>query len=237
MSPINAVLFDLDGTLLDTASDLGQALNQLLTEYKLPSLPVEKIRPVAGHGCRGLLKVGFNIDEHHSRYADLCEKLLMYYHQCLLNTTQLFPGMEDVLIYLEKNHIPWGIVTNKPERFTHTILTGLQLTQRAKCIISGDSLKNRKPHPEPILHACKLLHKNPNQCLYIGDSESDIIASKAAGTMSLTALYGYIPAGVNPHAWGADGYIKQPVEIMNWFFPEFDLFPSPPTFSVGGEEG
>ncbi len=213
---IHAILFDLDGTLLDTAPDLGQALNKLLEEYQLPVISLEKFRPFAGHGSRGLLKLGFNIDEHDSRYVALSEKLLGYYQQLLLNTTRLFPGMDDVLIFLEKNNIPWGIVTNKPERFTHKILAGLQLTQRAKCIISGDSLKNRKPHPEPILHACKLLQKKPQHCLYIGDSESDVIASKAAGVNCLTALYGYIPAGENPKTWQADGYIQQPLDLMHW---------------------
>jgi 2-phosphoglycolate phosphatase len=212
--PIKAVLFDLDGTLLDTATDLGQALNNILIKRNLAPLSHEAIRPAAGKGCRGLLKAGLDMEEDHPEYKALCTELLGHYHAHLADTTRFFPGMEEVLVHLEQLNIPWGIVTNKPERFTFKLLDSLQLTKRAACIISGDTLKNSKPHPEPILHACNLLQQKPDECLYVGDSEIDIIASKAAGSPSVVALYGYIPAGENPSLWLADSYIHHPKEII-----------------------
>jgi 2-phosphoglycolate phosphatase len=212
--PIKAVLFDLDGTLLDTATDLGHALNNVLTKRSLTPLSQTLIRPAAGRGCRGLLKAGMDIDEAHPEYKQLCTELLGHYHSHLADTTQFFPGMEAVLQYLEESKTPWGIVTNKPERFTLKLIEKLQLTARAACIVSGDTLKNSKPHPEPILHACQLLQQNPAECLYVGDSEIDVIASRAAGSPVLTALYGYISAEEDPYQWNADGYIKHPDEII-----------------------
>jgi 2-phosphoglycolate phosphatase len=212
--PIKAVLFDLDGTLLDTATDLGHALNSILTKRNLKTLSEAMIRPAAGRGCKGLLKAGMNMGEDHPDYKSLCTELLGHYHAHLADTTRLFSGMEAVLQHLEQNQIPWGIVTNKPERFTLKLIEKLQLTARSACIISGDTLKNSKPHPEPILHACQLLQQDPAECLYVGDSEIDIIASKAAGSPVLAALYGYIPAEEDPYLWNADAYIKQPSDII-----------------------
>ena len=217
MTPIKAVLFDLDGTLLDTAPDLGKALNGVLQTSGLPALSDNIIRPFAGSGSKGLLKLGLNIEEHDPRYLTLTEQLLNFYQEYLCDTTQLFPGMEDVLSFLEQNQIPWGVVTNKPAKYTDPLMKHLNLTSRAVCIISGDTLQNRKPHPEPILHACSLLKQHPKDCLYVGDSEIDIIACKAAGSSSLAALYGYIPTGENPLQWQADGYIKHPLDILNSF--------------------
>lgn len=216
MKTINAVLFDLDGTLLDTAYDLGLALNHLLQDHEEPPIPFETIRPAAGSGCRGLLKLGMNIAPHDARYPLLCEKLLALYQQYLLKTTHFFPGIESTLTFLEKNNIPWGIVTNKPAKYTDQLILHLQLDRRTTCVISGDTLSKRKPHPEPILHACQLLNQNPEKCLYIGDSAIDIQACKAAGSPSLAALYGYIPAEEDPKAWDADGYIHHPLEIIYW---------------------
>jgi 2-phosphoglycolate phosphatase len=216
MPIIKSVLFDLDGTLIDTATDLGQALNSMRKARDLPPLPQAQIRPEAGRGCKGLLKLGLNIDSSDANYKNLCDELLNFYQLHLLETTQLFPGMEKVLTHLEQNNIPWGIVTNKPHRFTTLIVDNLNLTKRAACIISGDSLKNSKPHPEPLLHACQLLHHSPAHCLYVGDSAVDIIASKAAGMPALAALYGYIPADENPETWQAEGYINHPLEIIPW---------------------
>lgn len=212
--PINGVLFDLDGTLLDTATDLGHALNTILIKRNIAPLSHDLIRPAAGQGCRGLLKIGLNMEETHPEYPSLCTELFRHYHSHLADTTTFFPGMETVLEHLEKANIPWGIVTNKPERFTTKLLDSLQLTQRAACIISGDTLKKSKPHPEPILHACQLIQQDPAECLYVGDSEVDIIASRAAGSPSVIAMYGYIPPEANPKQWNADGYIQQPMDII-----------------------
>lgn len=216
MTTIKAVLFDLDGTLLDTAHDLGLALNLVLDDEKLPTLPLDIIRPAAGSGCKGLLKLGMNMDSSDERYPRFSEKLLDYYQTNLIKNTTFFPGMEETLHFLEENNLPWGIVTNKPALYTNQLIAHLKLDKRAHCVISGDSLPNRKPHPEPLLHACNLLQIAPKNCLYIGDSAIDITASKAAGNPSLAALYGYIPAEENPLSWGADGYIHHPLEIIEW---------------------
>jgi phosphoglycolate phosphatase len=212
--PIHAVLFDLDGTLLDTATDLGHALNKVLLKRQLTPLSLELIRPAAGRGAKGLLKAGMNITEDHPEYKALCTELFMNYHYHLTDTTRLFAGMEVVLAHLEQENIPWGIVTNKPERFTLKLVEALDLSRRAACVISGDTLKNSKPHPEPILHACRLMQQDPAHCLYVGDAEIDIIASRAAGSPALVALYGYIPEGEDPYQWRADGYIGEPVDLL-----------------------
>lgn len=213
---IKAVLFDLDGTLLDTAEDLGRALNSFLSTRKEPPLSISQIRPMAGSGCKGLLKLGLDMDEHHPDYRSSCEELLALYQHHLFDTTQLFPGMAEVLACIEKNGLPWGVVTNKPAKFTDQLMGHLKLVQRAGCVISGDTLKNHKPHPEPILHACQILQQHPSDCLYIGDSKVDVVACKAAGSISLAALYGYIPANDDPATWQADGYIQHPSEIIRW---------------------
>ena len=213
---ISAVLFDLDGTLLDTAGDLGQALNQLLTTRKMAPIPQQIIRPVAGYGCAGLLKIGFDMDKDHPEFSPLCNELLDEYFNYFCTTTEFFPGMEKVLQHLEDNKLPWGIVTNKPKRFTTPLMKHLGLEQRAACIISGDTLKKSKPDPDQILHACELLAFDPATCVYIGDSKVDILASRAAGIPVLAALYGYIPPGENPLSWEADGYINHPEEILDW---------------------
>jgi N-acetyl-D-muramate 6-phosphate phosphatase len=213
---INAVLFDLDGTLLDTANDLGHALNQLLMTHGKSTLPQEQIREFAGAGCKGLLKLGMNMDNDHPHYSEFCQQLLALYHQHMLSTTRLFPGMDEVLTLIEEKDLPWGVVTNKPAKFTDPLMAHLKLSARAACIISGDTLPTCKPSPEPILHACKLLARHPSECLYVGDSKIDIVACKAAGNPSLAALYGYIPATDDPKTWEADGYIQQPLEIIHW---------------------
>lgn len=210
---IQAVLFDLDGTLLDSAQDLVAALNTLT---KTPFAVSPELRAASGHGCKAIIKTGLNIDEEDLRYPALAEQFLNYYHDHLLDTTQLFPGMHDVLNHLDEIGIPWGIVTNKAEKYTLKIIEGLNLLSRTKCIISGDSLKNRKPHPEPLLHACHLMQQSPQSCIYVGDSQNDVLASKAAGIASLVALYGYIPLSENPELWKADGYIQQPGEILRF---------------------
>ena len=213
---INTVLFDLDGTLLDTAPDIGNALNELRQSLDMTPLPLSLIRPYVGYGSRDMLKFSFNVDENHPRYTDLLERFLHAYESHLTKTTVLFSGMDTVLNHLEKIGITWGIVTNKPSRFTFDILKHLGLEHRAACIICGDSLSKRKPEPDQIIHACDLLKRAPANTLYIGDTHIDVIASKAAGTQSLVALYGYIKADENPRTWNADGYIEEPIGIIEW---------------------
>jgi len=214
----NTILFDLDGTLLDTASDMGNALNELRHTHKLPPLPLSVIRPYAGYGSREMLKLAFNIDDDHPHYADYLDGFLQNYQLHLTKTTQLFPGMDELLTQLDEKGIIWGIVTNKPSRFTYDLLKAMNLNQRAACIICGDSLSKRKPDPDQILHACDLLKCSPAETIYLGDTIIDVIASKAAGTKSIVALYGYIKAEEDPLSWNADGYIKHPADIMDWLF-------------------
>lgn len=216
MHIIDTVLFDLDGTLLDTAPDMANALNMLRQKRNLPDLPLDMVRPCVGQGAKAILKLGFEFDENSHEYKVLLEDYFDTYQQCLAQATALFPHMPLVLDHLDKNNIPWGIVTNKPARFTLDILDALDLSRRTKCIISGDTLQYRKPHPQPILHACELLQRLPANTLYVGDTLTDVTASKAAGTHSLVALYGYIAADEDPYEWQADGYIETADEIINW---------------------
>jgi 2-phosphoglycolate phosphatase len=210
-----AVLFDLDGTLLDTAQDLAFALNQVRHLHQLPELPFDLLRPVVGQGTRALLTLSFGpLTE--ARLMQLREQFFMFYQQHFADSSCLFPDMEKVLSHLEEKKIPWGIVTNKPERFTRELLKKLHLTDRAACVISGDTLPRAKPDPEPIRYACQLIQKNPLECVYVGDMATDVIASKAAGMPALVALYGYLDAKEDPYSWGADAYIKHPLEIIDW---------------------
>jgi 2-phosphoglycolate phosphatase len=216
MPAVTTVLFDLDGTLLDTAPDMAQALNTLRRARNLPELPLEIIKPAVGYGSKALLKLAFNIDDSHDRYNAFLEEFFNAYKNCLAHKTTLFAGMPEVLNYLEGNNITWGIVTNKPKRFTHDLLDELDLSKRSAVTICGDTLPQRKPHPAPILHACEILKCPTSGTLYVGDAATDIIASKAAGVSSLAALYGYISAEEDPYTWQADGYINAPSEIINW---------------------
>ena len=216
MQPIQTVLFDLDGTLLDTAPDLAYALNALRRASHLPELPLEIIKPTVGYGSKSMLKLGFNMDDTHEQYPSLLEAFFNTYDTCLARETALFPGMAEVLAHLEAKNIPWGIVTNKPARFTHLILDALDLSRRSACTICGDTLNERKPHPAPILYACKLLACDPANTVYVGDTATDIMASKAAGSHSLAALYGYIAENDDPYTWEADGYLHAPADLMKW---------------------
>ena len=213
---INTLFFDLDGTLLDTAPDLANALNTLLTEQQHPILPFEQIRPVVSHGGKGLLKLGFNMDESHPRYESLRERLLAIYAATIADQTTLFDGMSEVLDFVETANMTWGIITNKPAWLTEPLLKKINLFDRSACVISGDSLKQSKPHPAPIFHAMKLCHREVHECVYIGDAERDIQAGQSAGMMTVAASYGYIPSDENVYAWNADMIIDKPVDILDW---------------------
>lgn len=210
------MLFDLDGTLLDTAADMGQALNRLLQEQGMNALPLATIRPVVSHGSPGLLKLGFGITAEHADFIALRDRFLALYSEALALETALFPGMEEVLAALEMRSIPWGIVTNKPGRLTDPLLVALGLDQSAACVVSGDTLNKRKPDPEPLLHACRLIGVAPVNCLYVGDAERDIEAGRRAGMVTAVAAYGYRYAHENPAVWGADVIIDTPRKLLNW---------------------
>ncbi len=210
---IKAVLFDLDGTFADTAPDLAAALNQVLIEEKLPVLPFETIRPVVSHGGVALIKLGFNYDEQHTDFERLKLRLLDIYQNNISTLTTVFEGINELLLNLEAKNIAWGIVTNKPAWLTDPLMQQMGFTHRAATIVSGDTTTERKPHPEPLFFACRQINCAPEECLYVGDAERDIIAGKAAGMRTLTALFGYIEEHDKPETWGADAMIQHPGEI------------------------
>jgi len=211
---MKAVLFDLDGTLADTAPDLGHALNLQRERHGLPPLPQEIIRPYASHGTVGLFDIGFGLTPQDERFAPMREEYLALYTANLCLHTTLFPGMAELLAALETRNIAWGVVTNKPARFTIPLLELLGLTQRAASIISGDTCAHPKPHPEPLLRAAREIGVAPQSCLYVGDAERDIEAARAAGMSALIADYGYLSAEDRPETWGADGRIDTPLGIL-----------------------
>ncbi|MDX1605289.1 MAG: phosphoglycolate phosphatase [Candidatus Competibacterales bacterium] len=210
------VLFDLDGTLLDTAPDLGQALNRLLAERGRSPLSAERIRPVVSHGSIGLLGLGFGVAAGHPEFESLRARFLALYGAALAEQTTLFPGMAAVLQTLERRGMPWGVVTNKPAALTEPLLAALGLAARAACIVSGDSVARAKPDPLPLLHACARIGVAPDRCLYVGDAERDVQAGRRAGMTTLVARYGYLAADERPEAWGADGLIDSPQALCDW---------------------
>jgi len=216
MAKYNAVLFDLDGTLVDTAPDLGFALNTLLQQEGHPPLPHHLIRPEASNGSAGLLGLGFGISTDDPRYLSLQQRFIQLYQDNIARESNLFSGMAAVLEQLEMKQIPWGIITNKPAFLTIPLVTKLELSERAACVVSGDTVSHSKPHPAPMLHACKLISLQPEDCIYIGDAARDIAAGKNANMTTLTARYGYIDEHDDLEAWQADGIIDHPSDILRW---------------------
>lgn len=212
---IKAVLFDLDGTLADTAPDLGYAINRMREARGLAPLPVEATRPVASLGARGLLGVGFGITPEHPDYPALREEFLQLYERNLCRRTRLFPGMSELIDAIEARRLRWGVVTNKAERFARPLLDLLHVGKRAACVIGGDSTGNIKPHPEPLLAASRALALTPESCVYVGDDRRDIDAGRAAGMRTVAVTYGYLNGGA-PETWGADAVIEQPLELLRY---------------------
>lgn len=213
---VRTVLFDLDGTLLDTAPDLAYALNELLKEHGQPPLALEQIRPHVSHGARALVKLGFGLEPKDTAFEALRERLLDIYRKNLARATRLFPGMDAVLSRIERQGLNWGVVTNKPSWLTGPLMDALGLTSRATCIVSGDTTSNSKPHPEPMLYACRCAGSDPGECLYVGDAPRDIEAGRRAGLHTIVALFGYLGPNDRPETWGADGSITGPEDLLNW---------------------
>lgn len=212
---ISAVLFDLDGTLADTAPDLALALNRLLAEEGLPPQPYERIRPIASHGARGLIKLGFNIDPDHPDFARLRERYLDIYAECYFVETRLFEGIAALLQSIADRGLHWGIVTNKPARFTEPLIAALPFCPPPAVVVSGDTVGVAKPDPRPMYHAAELLGIAPEDCLYVGDAERDIEAGHKVGMTTVLADYGYIAENDRPHEWGADIRIAHPLELVD----------------------
>ena len=212
--PVKAVLFDLDGTFADTAPDLAAALNHTRATRHLPPLPLDIIRPQASHGSRGLLKIGLDIEPDAPDYDTLRDIFLDYYVRNICVHTRLFPGMAELVDELERRNIKWGIVTNKPHRYTLPLMQALGYAGRAACLVSGDTCAHAKPHPEPMLKACELIGVMPGQCLYLGDDLRDMQAANAAAMRGIIARYGYISGDARLDSWGAQGIIDIPTELI-----------------------
>ncbi len=218
-SPYHGVFFDLDGTLADTAPDLVAATNKLLVARNLSPKPYEFLRPYASAGARGLLEGAFGIAPDHPDFISLRDEFFTNYEQALLVDSKLFDGMDDLLEKMEKASIPWGIVTNKSERFTNPLTDLMGLRHRAVSTVSGDTTPHSKPHPEPILHAARIANIDPTKSIYVGDDIRDVIAGKAAGMLTVAAAYGYCGCKEPPEAWGADYLIRHPLELLQIIFP------------------
>ena len=215
MTRSTALLLDLDGTLLDTAPDMGGALNRLLAEEGREPLPQSAIRPVVSHGAVRLVKLGFPAVDG-EEFERLRLRFLELYSHHLADYTQPFPGLLEVLDELERRELPWGVVTNKPGWLTDPLMTALGLFERAGCVVSGDTVGERKPHPLPLLHAADLIRVAPEQCVYVGDAERDIQAGRAAGMRTVIAAYGYISDDDAPEQWNATGIIDHPGQLLAW---------------------
>ena len=218
-SPYHAVFFDLDGTLADTAPDLVAATNQLLSARNLPLRPYEQLRPCASAGARGLIAAAFGIDTKHPDFIALRDEFFINYEKALFVHSKLFEGMEHLLNQLDGAKLPWGIVTNKSERFTNPLIELMGLSQRTVSTVSGDTTPHSKPHPEPILHAARIAKIDPGKSIYVGDDIRDIVAGKAAGMKTVAAAYGYCGCEQPPEAWGADFIIQTPQELLQIIFP------------------
>lgn len=215
LNNLKTVIFDLDGTLLDTAPDLAYALNQLRKNYGKDPIPYSVIRPLASTGSPGLLNLAFGITPQDNNYESLRQEFLNLYDQHITLNTCLFPGMEQVLTSIEKQHFSWAVVTNKNTKLSSKLLDYFQLSHRCACLVGGDLVKKLKPAPDSLLLACKMLEVKPEECIYIGDAERDIAAARAINMPNIAALYGYIDTHEQPENWLADFYINDPLEILN----------------------
>jgi 2-phosphoglycolate phosphatase len=220
VSPYKGVFFDLDGTLADTAPDLVAAANQLLITRNLPPKQYEVLRPCASAGARGLIGGAFGINTDHPDFIPLRDEFFANYEKALLVNSVLFEGVDHLLNQLDSAKLPWGIVTNKSERFTHPLTELMGLSQRAASTVSGDTTPHSKPHPEPILHAARVANIDPSKSVYVGDDIRDIVAGKAAGMKTIAAAYGYCGCEEPPEAWGADYLVRHPSELLEIIFPQ-----------------
>ena len=213
---VRAVLFDLDGTLADTAADLANAVNRVRADRGLPPLALDALRPHASHGARGMLGAAFGVTREDPDFEPLRDAFLAYYEGALCVQSRLFSEAQDVLAEIEARGLSWGIVTNKAARFTMPLLESLVMSERGGIVICGDTTRRAKPHPEPLLAAAKALGVEPAECVYVGDAERDIVAGQAAGMKTLVAMYGYLGEDDAPEGWSADGCIASLRELLDW---------------------
>ena len=212
---LSCVLFDLDGTLVDTAPDLISCLNKALNAHGFETVAPEIIKPFISYGAAAMINASQPLCDDELK-ADILETMLNLYQNNIAEHTVFFSGIVDILNAIEAQGLKWGVVTNKRERFTNPLMDALKLTDRAACIVSGDTTANPKPHSDPMLEACKQAGVNPRECVYIGDALHDITAGKSVEMKTLAALYGYIKPDDTPESWGADALIESPDQISTW---------------------
>ena len=213
---IGAVLFDLDGTLVDSAPDLAGAVNELRTARGLAALPFDRLRPMVGSGARGMIGAAFGIGPDDERFGALRDEFLLRYEQRLLRETAVFEAMRGLLPALASARLPWGIVTNKAKRFSAPLTAGLAALRDCAVLVSGDTTPHAKPHPAPLLEASRQLNIVPQRCVYVGDDLRDVQAARAAGMAAVVAAWGYLGADATVTAWQADAVIQQPPELLIW---------------------
>ncbi len=216
---VRCVLFDLDGTLIDSAVDLGGAADDMRVARGLPSLPLERYRVSAGSGARGMLQVAFGVAPEDAGFGALRDEFLGCYEQRITRHTRPFDGVAELLVALTERGIGWGVVTNKARRFTLPLTAAMPLFGSAGAIVCGDSTPYSTPHPAPLLEAMRQIGVAPAQCVYVGDDERDMLAGRAAGTATVAARYGYLGAGADVARWPADAVIDLPGELLKWLPP------------------
>jgi phosphoglycolate phosphatase len=213
---VSAVLFDLDGTLIDSAPDLAATANEMLVQLALPVLPFAELRPHASSGARGMLGAAFGVAPGDARYEALRDEFHQRYERQMLRQTALFQSVAPMLDALDRRRLPWGIVTNKALRFAAPVTQAFGLAARAGVLIGGDSTPHTKPHPAPLLEAARRLQLPPASCIYVGDDPRDIQAGRAAGMGALAAAWGYLGTDLPVHAWGADAVFERPDDLLQW---------------------
>ncbi len=216
---IQAVLFDLDGTLVDSAPDLAGAADAMRLKRGLPSLDYAKYRPLCGSGARGMLQVAFGMGPDHADYEAMRDEFFANYEACMLDNTYAFEGVAALIAALQARGMLWGVVTNKSERFALPLTAAMPLFGSAGVIVGGDTTPFSKPHPEPLLEAARRLGVASGLCLYVGDDERDIVAGKAAGMLTVAATYGYLGSASDVADWRADAQINSPLELLQLLSP------------------
>ncbi len=211
---IEAVLFDLDGTLIDSAPDLGAAADKLRTDRGQTSLPATQYRPMAGAGARGMLGVALDMTPEHPDFLTLREEFFVNYENCMTQRTYAFDGVAELIEQLLQQNLVWGVVTNKSKRFTDPLTRAMPMFATARAIVSGDTTPHAKPHPEPLFEAARRLGLAPEKCLYVGDDERDIVAGLAAGMGTVAVSYGYLGQKSDISSWGAHATIHAPTDLL-----------------------
>jgi 2-phosphoglycolate phosphatase len=213
---VEAVLFDLDGTLIDSAPDLGAAVDKMRVQRGLPSLPLEQYRPMAGAGARGMIGIAFGITPEHAEFEVMKEEFFVNYENCMTERTRIFEGVNDMIAALVSQDLLWGVVTNKSSRFTDPLTAAMPLFATAGAIVSGNTTPHAKPHPEPLFEAARRLSVDPARCVYVGDDERDIVAGLAAGMGTVAATYGYLGQQTDIARWNAHLHIDSPLKLLNF---------------------